>query len=69
MEGKKNVHVADLYTAFSNIVDTAPGMCIHACMHKYAQSITVFTRFRIGRWIFDCVLEFRLNLFYLCTCR
>ncbi|XP_047080446.1 GDSL esterase/lipase At5g03610-like [Lolium rigidum] len=25
MEGKKNVHVADLYTSFSNIVDTAPG--------------------------------------------
>jgi phospholipase/lecithinase/hemolysin len=34
MEGKKNVHVADLYTAFSNIVDTAPGMYIHASIHK-----------------------------------
>jgi phospholipase/lecithinase/hemolysin len=39
MEGKKNVHVADLYTSFSNIVDNAPGMYIHAGIHKYAQSI------------------------------
>ncbi|KAM0901359.1 hypothetical protein ACQ4PT_020049 [Festuca glaucescens] len=25
MQGKQNVHIVDLYTAFSNIVDTAPG--------------------------------------------
>jgi hypothetical protein len=29
MEGKKNVHIVDLYTAFSNIVDNVPGMYMH----------------------------------------
>jgi hypothetical protein len=30
MEGKKNVHIVDLYTAFSNIVDNVPGMYMDA---------------------------------------
>jgi hypothetical protein len=34
MEAKKNVHVVDLYTAFSNIVHNVPGTYIHACICK-----------------------------------
>jgi hypothetical protein len=29
-ESKKNVHIVDLYTPFTNIVDHGPGMCEHA---------------------------------------
>jgi hypothetical protein len=60
MAAKKNVHIVDLYTAFTNIVDNVPGTYIYAYMHLQV-SMLLSIRFLI--YGFDCVLEIDMNNF------